>query len=741
MKDHCRQPHKERRGLTVVISATLGLLLLFLAPGLSCPASSAASQRDLLHYEILVSFEPDQRRLQARTEITVPPDYPRRFVVALHRGLDPRAEHPEVELAATDGTAPGHGGQSRGLELFTVTLPPEVNTFVIAYGGEIHHPLGFAGHDYARGGRHTPGRIDAEGIYLGPGTYWYPRPMERPHFISFRLRAELPEGWTAVSQGRRHEPRPEVVGNETVWEELNPQQGAFLVADRYTVYQDRAAGVSIQAFLREPDEELARRYLDATADYLERYSEMIGPYPYAKFALVENFWESGFGMPSFTLLGPRVIRLPFILHSSYPHEILHNWWGNSVYADYARGNWTEGLTSHLADHLLMEERGRGVEYRRRTLQRYADYAAGDRDFPLRQFSSRQSPADEAVGYGKAMMMFHMLEQKLGQELFLKGLGDFYRENLFQLASFDDIKRSLEQRSEGDLEIFFDQWLERAGAPELVIEEVQLAEHDDGWRLRATFGQQQPGPPYRLLLPVRVTLEGEEEPRNFRVAMAGDQLDWQADFSRQPRHLALDPGFDLFRLLDRQEIPPALSSLFGAEDDLLVIIPEEEEQMLPAYRELAGAMARFGSAGVEVVKDSELESLPAERESVILGWKNKFQPQASKALEVFDDAELLTIGRDLPAGPRPGALQVAEQAFSRAGHAFALALPHPDNPATTLGWIAMDSPEMVSGLLRRLPHYHSYGAVVFQGPQAENIFSHHWPAHDSPLHRNLDALIQ
>ena len=36
-------------------------------------------------------------------------------------------------------------------------------------------------------------------------------------------------------------------------------------------------------------------------------------------------------MPSFTLLGSQVIRFPFILTSSYPHEILHNWWGNAVF--------------------------------------------------------------------------------------------------------------------------------------------------------------------------------------------------------------------------------------------------------------------------------------------------------------------------------------------------------------------------------------------------------------------------
>jgi hypothetical protein len=112
-------------------------------------------------------------------------------------------------------------------------------------------------------------------------------------------------------------------------------------AVRYRV-QLPAGGV----YLRKPDEALAAKYLEATARNLEMYRGLIGTYPYDKFALVENFWETGYGMPSFTLLGPQIIRFPFILTSSYPHEILHNWWGNSVFVDYASGNWCEGLTAY-----------------------------------------------------------------------------------------------------------------------------------------------------------------------------------------------------------------------------------------------------------------------------------------------------------------------------------------------------------------------------------------------------------
>ena len=86
-------------------------------------------------------------------------------------------------------------------------------------------------------------------------------------------------------------------------------------------------------------------------------------------------------MPSFTLLGSRIIRFPFILQTSYPHEVLHNWFGNGVYIHPDSGNWAEGLTTYLADHLLSEQRGMGGQYRFQELMKYSNYVNEKNDFP------------------------------------------------------------------------------------------------------------------------------------------------------------------------------------------------------------------------------------------------------------------------------------------------------------------------------------------------------------------------
>ena len=227
------------------------------------------------------------------------------------------------------------------------------------------------------------------------------------------------------------------------WESHGPVDEITLVGGPLVPYRDAAGAVEALVYLRQKDDALAAKYLQATAQYVEMYRGLIGPYPYGKFALVENFWETGYGMPSFTLLGSQVIRFPFILTSSYPHEILHNWWGNSVFVDYESGNWCEGLTAYLADHLIQEQRGKGEDYRRDTLQKYRSYVKDGRDFPLAEFRSRHSAATEAVGYGKTMMVFHMLRQKLGDEGFRKWAGGFYRDYRGKQASFGDVRESME----------------------------------------------------------------------------------------------------------------------------------------------------------------------------------------------------------------------------------------------------------------------------------------------------------
>ena len=266
--------------------------------------------------------------------------------------------------------------------------------------------------------------LDTENVYLDAGSAWLPVFKNFPLHTS-SLHVEAPENWQIISQGKRIDNGSDGAAGYT-FDMPQPQDELYLLAGPYQRYSKEYDGIEIVVYLYEADTALAEKYLQTSAHYISLYNDWIGRYPYAKFAVVENRWQTGYGMPSFTLLGSRVIRLPFILDTSLPHEILHNWWGNGVYVDFSKGNWSEGLTAYMSDHFSSEQQGKGHEYRRKALERYANFAAEQGDFALTDFSSRHDEASQAIGYSKALMVLHMLRNQSGDDVFNDNIRQFWQ---------------------------------------------------------------------------------------------------------------------------------------------------------------------------------------------------------------------------------------------------------------------------------------------------------------------------
>ena len=380
---------------TPVALRLLPLVGLLTLASTASPAATADVPRAQVHHDLAVTIDPDASTLEAADVLTFPLGLDHLahtpsggLEVTLHAGLELASADPAwtvLPLAEKKATG-GEEAAPDDLKLRAWELRPASGAWPkdaaprLRWKGKILHPPVAETENYGRNFARSPGTIGPEGVVLTRATWWVPHLGE--DLVSFRLAVDLPAGWDAVSQGKRAEHKVEAKATHVVWDCVHPMEEIYLIASRFTVYERPAGGFDALAYLRKPDPALAAKYLEATAQYVDMYRRLIAPYPFEKFALVENFWETGYGMPSFTLLGSQVIRLPFILRSSYPHEILHNWWGNSVYVEWATGNWCEGLTAYLADHLLAEDGGRGAEYRLDTLKKYRAYVREGHDFPL-----------------------------------------------------------------------------------------------------------------------------------------------------------------------------------------------------------------------------------------------------------------------------------------------------------------------------------------------------------------------
>ena len=705
-----------------------GRLFLFLTT-LLIPAAAPAADRgwDVRHHDLDVRLDPTAAGIEVtdRFELVEPDDPRRPLHFLLHRDLEIASVRVNGETATVSSrdrwnprdfyARPDYArleGFARTRQ-HTIDPPaggwPTTTAVEIEYAGAIYDSLQAPDVAYARGFEITAGLIDPRGAFLTSESFWVPWTSEER--FTFRLRTELRDGWHSMSQGTRVEHTTDDGVNISVWEETHPQELVYLVAGPYVIRERMHGDVALYTYTYgNTSEDLANTYLEGADRYLDLYGEMYGPYPFEKWAMVENWWQTGFGMPSFTLLGDRVIRLPFIVNTSYGHEILHCWWGNGVYVAYEHGNWSEGLTAYGADYLYKtwESEASAREHRRNQLVGYLDFASQPgRDFPLSEFTERRDFGTQAIGYGKAMMVFHMLERELGSADFQAGLQHFYSTHTFEPSSWQDLEDSFEHVSGRELDTWFEQWVQWTGAPEL---ELGLPEReDDGtWTVRLTQSE----PAYELVVPVRVTTPE----RSFVVDIDMSTTDHLVVLPADATHVAVDPDWHLFRRVHREEIPPTLSQGLGAERSLVVIGSDQPWIMADALRSLAQEWA--ANQDMVIVDEAELDPAQIGDRGLFLFGRGKW---TERALEAATRAF----------GEEPAQLV---EAIDRERDSLVYVVRDPDDGERAWTVFLPEDAQVCAAIGRKIPHYSKYSWLRFD--ERENVGKGTWTVFDSPLRREV-----
>ncbi len=554
------------------------------------------------------------------------------------------------------------------------------------------------------------GTIGDDGIYLSGDLPWLP--SFDGALNTYKITVVTPLGWLPVTNGAVVS-ETEIDGMlHTVFDAPEPADGITLIAQKYHRYEATAGKdnrVKTQVFLLQPDDKLRDLYLERTQAYIAMYEEMLGPYPYGKFATVENWFPTGYGMPGWTLLGAQVMRLPFIPYTSFGHEIAHNWWGNGVMVDPAEGNWCEGLTIVVRRLPLQGTRVAAAarDYRRTLLKDYAAYVGPDPalDFPLTEFKSRHSGATRAVGYGKSMMIWHMLDQRYGREALLAAIRQVYAERKFQLASWSDFFAALG----GDLDGFKEQWLARAGAPVLHVDDVKRAGD------KVTFKLWQESPTYVLDVPVVATTPAGPVRQTVRLDAQRGEYTLTAPGATR---LSVDPDYDLFRRLHRQEIEPTLSQVLAQESPLFVLPPDPAQE---------AAATGFARAFTEVDPPAIVSALPQDVDAEGAVTAVVMNP-GPEVLKQYVPAELQIAG-DL--------VFLEGKRYSLKEYDLVFAARNPGHPSIVDLVVISRSPDRLPRLGERLGHYGKYSWLLLPAGAGQTLKGN-WPPAGNPLAIDLSS---
>ena len=662
-------------------------LLLLLLFSLSCPASAGAHGREMviLRQEIEVTLRPSEHLLRGATTITCAAGTKK---ISLQ--LSPAAEIETV--TASEAQIPfSFSAGTLSLDI-PATTGPETVPVTVNYRALFNDPLpqpGGSSEDPTYG---VHGAITIQGTFLSDTAGWYPRPPLLPLKRSVRISA--PAGTEAITNGKRVARSTQNSVTSSSWEEVRPTGGLTLCAGPYRVEERREAGIDLYSYFYPDNASLSSRYLDAAARYLSLYSDLFGPYPFEKFAVVENFFPTGYGFPSFTLLGSSIIRLPFIIDTSFPHEIVHSWWGNAIDVDPSEGNWAEGLTTYLADYLLKERRSalEGREYRMQLLTDFSTLVTAETDFPLTAFSNRVDPSSRSVGYGKSAMVFHMIRTEIGDDAFFGALREIFRERRYRSATWGDFTRAFSLSSGRDLTPFMKQWLSRSGGPRIILSDVTRRRDGEGWTVSGSAVQTAPF--YELQLPLRLETDGAAIGKILPLTGALTRFNYATP--GEPRHLLLDPDAELFRLLSPREISATVNSLKGSKQ-LLAVISEDCRASDTTIRRL---LESLGQGGTTVLRESELDGeLIRTHDLIFCGV-----PKRRSLLPPLPSGMVLNAA----------GFSLHEAVVTAPDGLLFLVLPSPSPAARIAALFRPLSEAAAAQYAAKITHYGKYGSLAFSG---------------------------
>ena len=202
------------------------------------------------------------------------------------------------------------------------------------------------------------------------------------------------------------------------------------------------------------------------------YSELIGSYPYEKLANVQSKTIFG-GLENAGCIfyAENSVTGQGNAENLMAHEIAHQWFGNSVTENDWHHIWlSEGFATYLT--AVYQEKTYGKERSDETMK-------SARNRVIAYYGRSQSPVLDttntdlmkllnANSYQKGAWILHMLRGELGDELFWKGMRQYYENFRNKNALTSDFENIMEKVSNRNLEKFFHQWLYVAGQPDLKI---------------------------------------------------------------------------------------------------------------------------------------------------------------------------------------------------------------------------------------------------------------------------------
>lgn len=239
------------------------------------------------------------------------------------------------------------------------------------------------------------------------------------------------------------------------------------------------------------------------------------------------------------------------------HEAAHQWWGNLVSPESYHDDWLqEALANYCAFMILERNRGpqaldrllgESIELLRRTNQAGATVESRGPVTWGYRLKDDSSPLDpwRIVTYEKGTWILHMLRRRMGDEQFLRMLGELRKRYEYKTVSTEQFRAlAVEFLPKGQpddtLEVFFDSWVYSTGIPTLESS-TSVKGRAPAVDLAITLKQTGVSDRFEADVPVEIRIPGIQKPMVKWIRTSNEPVTFHVKLKAAPSRVDVAPG--------------------------------------------------------------------------------------------------------------------------------------------------------------------------------------------------------
>ncbi|HNP17053.1 MAG TPA: M1 family aminopeptidase [Fulvivirga sp.] len=304
----------------------------------------------------------------------------------------------------------------------------------------------------------------------------------------YKLALRIPKNWNAVANGAELKVLEDGELKTIEFEKTLPISSYLFAfaAGEFDIITKMVNGREMRMFHRESDSTKVLENVEAifqqhgeAIDWLENYTGIPYPFPKFDFVLIPSFQYGGMEHPGAVFYKAASL---FLNKSStlnekmgranlIAHETAHMWFGDLVTMPWFDDVWLKEVFANFMAAKIVNPQFPDVNHDLQFLMTHYP-AAYDVDrtegtHPIAQKLDNLKNAGSLYGniiYKKAPIVMRMLENKIGDSTFQKGIRRYLSENEYGNASWDDLIEILSNESQQNLKKWDNKWVKNARMP-------------------------------------------------------------------------------------------------------------------------------------------------------------------------------------------------------------------------------------------------------------------------------------